>query len=89
MGKSYFTSIMSNKSRRLYVGITSELQVRVFQHKKGWHEGSFTARYSFDLLVYFEAYSKSRRRHCPGKGNQGLVAGEEVTTHSGSQSGLG
>ena len=34
MGKPYFVYIMSNKSRRLYVGITSEFQVRVFKHQK-------------------------------------------------------
>ena len=51
MGNIYFAYIMSNKSRRVYVGSTSELQVRVFKHKKGWYEGSFTARYTFDMLV--------------------------------------
>ncbi|HEY6251359.1 MAG TPA: GIY-YIG nuclease family protein [Candidatus Angelobacter sp.] len=35
MANRYFTYIMSNKSRRVYVGSTSELQVRVFKHKKG------------------------------------------------------
>jgi putative endonuclease len=43
MGKTYFGYIMSNKSRRLYVGITSEFQARVFQHQNKWYEGSFTA----------------------------------------------
>jgi len=57
MGKAYFIYIMSNKSRRLYVGMTSELQSRVFQHKRGWYKGSFTARYKFDMLVYFESFS--------------------------------
>jgi len=57
MGKTYFVYFMSNKSRRLYVGITSELPLRVWQHKNKWYEGSFTARYRFDMLVYFEAFS--------------------------------
>src|SRR5215470_18245208 len=57
MSKTYFVYIMSNKSRRLYTGITSELVARVFQHKNKWHEGSFTARYRFDMLVYFESFS--------------------------------
>jgi predicted GIY-YIG superfamily endonuclease len=43
MGKTYFVYVMSNKSRRLYVGITSEFHVRVFKHKNKWYEGSFTA----------------------------------------------
>lgn len=57
MRMTYFTYIMSNKSRRVYVGSTSELQVRVSKHRKGWYEGSFTSRYCFDMLVYFETYS--------------------------------
>jgi len=57
IGKTYFVYVMSNKSRRLYVGITSELPLRVWQHKNKWYEGSFTARYRFDMLVYFEAFS--------------------------------
>jgi putative endonuclease len=39
------------------VGITSQLLARVWQHKNKWYEGSFTARYRFDMLVYFEAFS--------------------------------
>lgn len=56
MNKTYCVYIMSNKSRRVYVGVTSELQARIFKHKKGWYEGSFTARYNFDMLVYFETF---------------------------------
>jgi putative endonuclease len=37
--------------------MTSELQARVFKHKNKLYEGSFTARYRFDMLVYFETYS--------------------------------
>jgi putative endonuclease len=40
-----------------YTRITSDLVARVFQHKNEWHEGSITARYRFDMLVYFEASS--------------------------------
>jgi putative endonuclease len=54
--KSYFVYIMSNKSRRLYTGITSTLGQRVYQHKNKVLPG-FTARYKFDMLVYFEEYS--------------------------------
>jgi len=54
--KVYFVYIMSNKSRRLYIGITSKLQERVFEHKNKVIEG-FTSRYSFDMLVYYEKFS--------------------------------
>jgi putative endonuclease len=50
---TYFVYIMSNKSRRLYVGISSKLPLRVLQHKFKAFPDSFTARYEFDVLVYF------------------------------------
>ncbi len=55
--KQYFVYFMSNKSRRLYVGITSKLYKRVFQHKNKVLPG-FTARYNFDMLVYYEEFSQ-------------------------------
>jgi len=55
--KQYFVYIMSNKSRRLYVGITSKFYKRVFQHKYKVPAG-FTSRYTFDMLVYFEEFSQ-------------------------------
>src|SRR5882724_8304110 len=55
--KQYFVYFMSSKSRRLYVGITSKLYKRVFQHKNKLLPG-FTARYNFDMLVYYEEFSQ-------------------------------
>ena len=55
--KQYFVYIMSNKSRRLYVGITSRFYKRVFQHKYKLLPG-FTSRYSFDMLVHYEEFSQ-------------------------------
>ncbi|HEY6251185.1 MAG TPA: hypothetical protein VI685_14595, partial [Candidatus Angelobacter sp.] len=54
---SYCGSTISQDHQTECVGSTSELQVRVFKHKKGWYDGSFTARYNFDMLVYFETFS--------------------------------
>jgi putative endonuclease len=55
--ETYFVYVISNKSRRLYVGITSQLELRVFQHKHKLFDNSFTSRYCFDMLVYFESFS--------------------------------
>ena len=48
---------MSNKSRRLYTGFTSNLGARVIQHKEKLYPDSFTARYQFDVLVWYEEFS--------------------------------
>ncbi|KAA6456956.1 GIY-YIG nuclease family protein [Acidobacteria bacterium AB60] len=52
----YYTYIMASRSRTLYIGVTSNLHKRVFQHK--WKEhGGFTARYNCDRLVWFERHN--------------------------------
>ena len=53
--RSYCTYIMASRSRTLYIGVTGDLQKRVFQHKWKEHEG-FTARYNCDRLVWFERH---------------------------------
>ena len=54
---TYYFYIMSNKSRRLYVGFTSDLPKRAHQHKTKTFKSAFTARYTFDMLVYYECYT--------------------------------
>jgi putative endonuclease len=40
----------------LYVGVTSDLEKRVAQHKAGICEGGFTARYRVTRLAYCERH---------------------------------
>ena len=46
---------MASRSHTLYIGVTSDLHKRVFQHKWREHDG-FTERYNCDRLVWFETY---------------------------------
>ena len=55
--KSYFVYIMASHRRVLYIGVTSDLDKRVWQHQHNVHPWSFTARYRVHKLVYFETYS--------------------------------
>ena len=50
----YYIYIMSNVSRTLYLGVTNDLQRRIYEHKQKVGHG-FTRRYNLTLLVYFEA----------------------------------
>ncbi len=55
--KPGFIYILTNrKSTTLYVGVTSDIVIRVGQHKAKWDKKSFTARYNLDKLVYYEAF---------------------------------
>jgi putative endonuclease len=54
MKKRFFVYIVTNKPwGTLYIGVTSNLEARIFQHKSGTLEG-FTKRYGLNSLVYAE-----------------------------------
>ena len=54
MKKTYAVYIMTNYSETsLYIGVTSNLPKRVWEHKNKVVEG-FTEKYNVDKLVYFE-----------------------------------
>jgi putative endonuclease len=49
-----YVYILSNQSRTLYIGSTTNLVRRVAEHRNKKYATAFTARYHFDRLVYFE-----------------------------------
>jgi len=52
--KAYYVYILaSKKNGTLYIGMTSDLIKRVFEHKEGLVEG-FTKKYNVKKLVYYE-----------------------------------
>ena len=53
--KEYFVYIMASESGTLYIGITNNLQRRIYEHKEGLIS-SFTEKYNCKKLVYFETY---------------------------------
>jgi len=49
--------IMTNKNKTtLYVGVTSDLKKRVYEHKNHLFKGSFSDRYNIEYLVYYECF---------------------------------
>lgn len=55
MQKTYYVYILSSQRRVLYIGMTSNIEQRVFQHKTHAFKG-FTAKYNVTILVYFERH---------------------------------
>jgi putative endonuclease len=54
MDRQYYVYILTNALRTtLYIGVTSALERRVWQHKTGAADG-FTKRYRLHQLVYWE-----------------------------------
>jgi putative endonuclease len=59
MDKSFFIYILCNKRNgTLYVGVTSDLVKRIWQHKEGLADG-FTKKYGIKTLVYYEPHGNS------------------------------
>ena len=58
--KEYFVYIVTNKSNKvLYIGVTNNLERRMFEHKNKMING-FTKKYNLTKLVYFEETSDVR-----------------------------
>lgn len=57
--RSYYVYIMASHSQVLYIGTTSDLSRRVYQHKAGLLRG-FTSKYRITHLVYYEETPNSR-----------------------------
>lgn len=56
MEKRFFVYMLaSQKNGTLYVGVTSDLPKRVWEHKNNMVEG-FTEKYKVHDLVYYEAF---------------------------------
>ena len=49
--------ILTNKTNTvLYVGVTSNLEKRILQHRTGKFSNAFTSRYNITKLVYYEEF---------------------------------
>jgi len=51
--KQYYIYIMTNNSKTLYIGVTDNLERRVYEHKNKLIEG-FTKKYNITKLAYYE-----------------------------------
>ena len=55
--RGYVYIMTNNNNTVLYTGVTSDLKVRVKEHKEKRYPGSFTGRYNIGKLVYFERFT--------------------------------
>ena len=57
MSEYAYVYIMANSFRKLYIGFTTEIEIRVKQHKNHINPNCHTAKYNIHDLVYFEHFS--------------------------------
>ena len=77
MKKAYSVYIMSNVAKMLYVGVTNNLEFRVFQHKAKQIDG-YTRKYNLFKLVYFETFGDIRVAIAREKQIKGWVRAKRV-----------
>jgi putative endonuclease len=53
---TYYVYILSNNSKTLYIGVSNNLQRRIYEHKHKLIDG-FTKKYNLNKLVYFEMFN--------------------------------
>jgi putative endonuclease len=52
---------MTNKNKSvLYIGITGNIRKRIYEHKKGIYENSFSRKYNLYYLLHFEEYDNPK-----------------------------
>ena len=56
MKKSYVYLLSNKNNTVIYIGVTSDLLKRIYQHKVNLFKG-FSAKYNCNRLVYFEEFS--------------------------------
>lgn len=54
--KTYYVYMLASRARTLYIGITSDLQRRLWQHSAKCFEG-FSSRYHCNRLIWFERFA--------------------------------
>ena len=52
--KEYYVYMLASRSKRLYIGMTSDLERRISEHKTKSIPG-FTSQYNIDRLVWYES----------------------------------
>src|SRR5271166_5611089 len=65
----FYAYIMASKSRRIYTGVTNNIERRVKQHKANEIEGFTVQNQSAGVL---RGLSLRGQRHSPREGNQGM-----------------
>ena len=57
MNESYIYIITNFDRTTLYIGVTSDLIRRIYEHKNHIFEGSFSDKYNCGICVYYEKFN--------------------------------
>src|SRR5437867_1285991 len=75
--KQYCVYIMTNEARTLYIGVTNNLERRVYEHKHKLIPG-FTGKYNLTKLVHYEVTNDIRDAIAREKQVKGWLRAKKV-----------
>jgi putative endonuclease len=75
--KGGFVYILASKSGVLYTGVTSNLDLRIVEHRLKLTEG-FTKKYSVTRLVYYERFGDIRQAIAREKQIKGWLRAKKI-----------
>ena len=68
MSKQGFIYMLTNRNHTvLYIGVTSNLEGRIYEHKTNYYPASFCSHYNVHKLVYYEDYDDIYNAICREK----------------------
>ena len=71
--------IMTNKENgTLYIGVTSDLRSRIYEHKIHEYPDSFTAKYNLIYCVYYECFSSIEEAIAREKQLKGWIRAKKI-----------
>ncbi len=76
--KNYYVYILSNEAKTLYIGITNNLERRIYEHKNKLIDG-FTKKYNLTKLVYYETTSEVKDAITREKQLKGWLRMKKIT----------
>jgi putative endonuclease len=74
---SFYVYILASRSRVLYVGVTNDLERRVFEHKQGIGS-QFTRKYRVNQLVYCQSFATPGEAIAAEKRIKGWVRAKKI-----------
>ena len=74
----YYVYILTNVSQTLYIGVTNNLERRVYEHKHKLIAG-FTKKYNLTILIFFEATIDVRSALAREKQIKGWTREKKIT----------
>ena len=79
----YVYILASKRYGTLYIGVTSNLVQRVWQHRNGEVEG-FTNKYKVNQLVWYERHNNSKKRDKAGAKHERMAKAVENRAYRSS-----